>query len=42
MVISIFCDLDLDLQTENSGIFSRSFNNVKLHSIFLKDETEIP
>ena len=36
MVTSCFCDLDLDLQTDNLGILSRHFNNVILCSIFLK------
>ena len=30
MVISGFCDLDLDPQTDNLGILSRYFNNVIL------------
>ena len=38
MVISGFCDLDLDPQTNNLGILSRYFNNVILESIFLKEE----
>ena len=38
MVISGFCDLDLDHQTDNLGILSRYFNNVRLESIFLKEE----
>ena len=38
MVIFGFCDLDLDLQTDNLGILSRYFNNVILWSIFLKEE----
>ena len=38
MVISGFCDLDLDLQTDNLSILSRYFNNVILESISLKDE----
>ena len=40
MVISGFCDLDLDLQTDNYGILSRYFNNVILCSIFLKEEAK--
>ena len=38
MVISGFCDPDLDLQTDNLGILSRYFNNIILWSIFLKKE----
>ena len=38
MVISGFCDLDLDFQTDNLGILSHYFNNVILWSLFLKDE----
>ena len=40
MVISGFCDLDLDLQTDNYDILSRYFNNVILWSIFLKEEVK--
>ena len=41
MVISGFCDLDLDLQTDNyGGILSRYFKNVILCSIFLKGEAK--
>ena len=36
MVISGFCDLDP--QTDNLGILSRSFDNVILESILLKEE----
>ena len=36
MVISDFCDLDLDLQIDNYGILSRYFNNVILCSIFFQ------
>ena len=38
MVISGLCDLDL--QTDNSGILSRYLNNLKLCSIFLKEEAK--
>ena len=38
MVISGFCELDLDPQTDNLGILSRYLNNVILESIFLKKE----
>ena len=38
LVISGFCDLDL--QTDNKGILSRYLNNLKLCSIFLKEETK--
>ena len=38
MVISGFCDLDLDLQTDNYDILSRYSNSVILCNIFLKEE----
>ena len=41
MVISGLCDLDLDLETDNYGISSRYFNNVKLCSLFTKKKFNI-
>ena len=41
MVISGFCDLDLDLQTDNLGILSRYFNILMLCSIFLRKKLNI-
>ena len=40
MIISGFSDLDLDLKTDNYGIFLRYFNNVILCSILLKEEAK--
>ena len=40
MVISGFCDLDIDLQTDNQGTLSCYFNNVILCSIFLKEKAK--